>query len=317
MADASDTGRERFVDMWAVPGIHPSNVELLQKLKTADSNHFTTHMDCVGTVSSLDSETGDWEKTHLVGLRTDVWKPDEEELHSCLEAMKDKRRYELKRQIKRSGRLSSKQKRELEVNLADDAIMKLETGDIESRRLVLKLFRTTGQRVRWVGTLEQVTATEVHNSIATGKPLLSFAAMLGRREHVTYVQQNHRTFRIPSIFSFCFYDGRKMWNLVLRRHWFSIGADFEVEADGETIGEIDGKLFSFGSDSHLVMDPHPLVRHSGFANLLTLFAASVGYHRAMRRSLQRRMTAALDGQSHRNLIEDEELRLRQNGRAAA
>lgn len=317
MPEKEFKGCERYVDMWALPGIHPSNVELLQKLKTADTNHFTTHMDCVGTVSTLDQETGDWEKTHLVGMRTDIWKPDDEEMHSCLDAMKDKRRHEVKRSIKQSGRLNTKQKERLEEELADDEIMNMQCGDIQTRRLVLKLFRTTGDRVRWVGTIEEITASEVHNSIGTGKTLLTMAVMLSRSEYVTYVQQNHRTFRIPSIFSFCFDEGDRMWNLVLRRYWFSIGADFEIEADGEGIGEIDGKLFSFGSDSHLVIDPHPLAEHKQFVNLVTLFAASVGYHRAMRRSVDRRVEAALGGQSHRNLIQNEELRLRQNGRAAA
>ena len=303
--------------MWALPGMHPSNVELLQKLKTADTNHFTTHMDCVGTVNTLDDETGDWEKTHLIGMRTDIWKPDEEEMHSCLEAMKDKRRHEVKRSIKKSGRLTGKQKQRLEAELADDEIMNMQSNEIETRRLVLKLFRTTGDRVRWSGTIEQITATEVHNSIGTRKTLLTMAVMLSRNEYVTYVQQNHRTFRIPSLFSFCYHDGDRMWNLLLRRHWISIGADFEIEADGEGIGEMDGKLFSFGSDSHLVLDPHPLVRQTNFVDLLTLFAASVGYHRAMRRSVDRRVQAALDGESHRNVIQNEELRLRQNGRAAA
>ncbi|MCD0459192.1 hypothetical protein [Roseiconus lacunae] len=317
MAGKELRGCERFVDMWALPGVHASNVELLQRLKTADTNHFTKNMDCVGTVNTLDQETGDWEKTHLVGLRTDIWKPDDEEMHSCLEAMKDKRRNEVKRSIKRSGRLNDKQKQRLENELADDDIMEMQSGDIQARRLVLKLFRTTGESTRWCGTIEEITATEVHNSIGTGKTLLTMAVMLARSEYVTYVQQNHRTFRIPSIFSFCYHSDDQMWNIVMRRHWFSIGADFEVEADGQGIGEIDGKLFSFGSDSHLVFDPHPLVQQRSFMNLVTLFAASVGYHKAMRRSVDRRIEAALEGNSHRNVLQSEELRLRQNGRAAA
>ena len=108
-----------------------------------------------------------------------------------------------------------------------------------------------------------------------------------------------------------------MWNLLLRRYWFSIGADFEIEADGEGLGEIDGKLFSFGSDSHLVFDPHPLTEQTQFLDLITLFAASAGYHRAMRRSVDCRVEAALSGESHRNVLQNEELRLRHNGRAAA
>ena len=310
-------GCERFVDMWALPGVHPSNIEFLQKLKTADTNHFNTHMDCTGTVNSLDEETGKWEKSHLIGIRTDIWKPDAEEMHSCLESMKDKRRNELKRSIKRSGRLNSKQQQQLEDELADDQIMQMQCSDIQSRRLVLKLFRTTGERVRWAGTIEEITTTEVHNSIGTGKSLITLAVMLPRSDYVTYVQQNHRTFRIPSIFTFCWHDGQRMWNLLLRRFWFSIGADFEIEADGQGIGEIDGKLFTFGSDSHLVFDPHPLCKQTQFLDLVTLFAASVGYHRAIRRSIQNRVDAALSGESHRNVLQNEELRLRHNGRAAA
>jgi hypothetical protein len=317
MASQEPSGCERFIDMWALPGMHPSNVEFLQRLKTADTNHFTTHMDCVGTVSSLDTDTGEWERTHLVGLRTDIWKPDDEELHSCLEAMQDKRRSQIKRTIKRGGRLDSKQKVRLEDELAGDDIMKMQSDDIVARRLVLKLFRTTGERVRWVGTIEEITATEVHNSIGTGRTLLTMAVMLSRQDLVTYVQQNHRTFRIPSLFSFGYYDGERMWNLLLSRYWLSIGADFEIEADGESIGEIDGKLFSFGSDSHLVLDPHPLAEDRSFVNLLTLFAASVGYHRAMRKSVDRRIDAALNGEAYRNVLQNEELRLRHNGRAAA
>ena len=317
MASKESQGCQRFVDMWALPGIHPSNVEFLQRLKTADTNHFTTHMDCVGTVDTLDMESGKWQKTHLIGLRTDIWKPDDEEMHSCLEAMQDKRRSELKRTIKRSGRLNAKQRQQLEDQLAEDEIMNMQCDEIETRRLVLKLFRTTGDRVRWVGTMEELTASEVHNSIGTKKTLLSFAAMLSRSDYVTYVQQNHRTFRIPSIFSMCYHDGDRLWNLLMRRHWISIGADFEIEADGEAIGEIDGKLFSFGSDSHLVLDPHPLADDPGFVNLMTLFSASVGYHRAMRKSVARRVDAALSGENHRNHLQSEELRLRQNGRAAA
>ena len=317
MSGKEPKGCQRFVDMWALPGVHASNVEFLQKLKTADTNHFTTHMDCVGTVNTLDEDSGDWEKTHLIGMRTDVWKPDDEEMRSCLGAIKDKRRSELKRSIKRSGQLNAKQKRRLEDELADDDIMKMQCDEIQTRRLVLKLFRTTGDRVRWVGSIEELTATEVHNSIGTGKSLLTMAAMLSRSDYVTYVQQNHRTFRIPSIFSFCYHDGKRMWNVLLRRSWFSIGANFEIEADGDVIGEVDGKLFSFGSDSHLTLDPHPLAEQSQFINLITLFAASIGYHRAMRRSVDRRVKAALGGEAHRNMLQNEELRLRQNGRAAA
>lgn len=317
MGKETSHGRHRFVDMWALPGIHPSNIELLQQLKTADTQHFTKHMDIVGTVSEQDPESGDWEDSHLVGLRTDVWRADEDEMAEALDVIRRKRKETLRRKIKSWGRLSAKQTQTLEEQLASDQVMQMESGEIERRRLVLKLFKNTGARTRWCGTIEEVTTTEVHNSIGSKRSLLTLVVMLPRTEMVTYVQQNHRTFRIPSLFTFGFFDDQRMWNLTLKRHWLSWGADFDIEADGEELGMVDGKMISFGSDSHLRLQPHALTEDTQFVDLLTLFTASVGYHRAMRKSVERRVAAAQAGQWHRHLIEDEELRLRHNGRAAA
>ncbi len=317
MAKKEPEERRRYVDMWALPGMHASNVEFLQKMKTADTNHFTTHMDTVGTVSELNNETRKWEKTHLIGLRTDVWKADAEELDDALEVLQHQRKQELKKEIKKNGRLNEKQQKVLDEKLAADEVMNMASGDIEKRRLVLKLFKTTGERVRWCGTIEQVTTTEIHNSIGSNRSLLTMVVMLPQMNMVTHIQQNHRTFRIPSIFTFGFYDDKRMWNLTLKRRWVSIGADFDIEADGESIGELDGRLFSFGSDSYIDLDAHELAENTRFVDLMTLFTASVGYHKAMRKSVDKRVKAALSGQSHCHVVEDEELRLRHNGRAAA
>lgn len=303
--------------MWALPGVHPSNIEILQQLKTADTNHFTTNMNCVGTVQERDPATGSWGQTHLVGIRTDVWKPDEKELGSAVKALQEQRRLRLKAQIKRSGRLSAKQNEELQRQLADDEVMQLASGDILSRRLVLKLFKTTGERLRWVGTLEQVTTSEVHNSLGSRRPLLSLAAMLPRTQMLTHIQQNHRTFRVPSIFTSCFYEKERMWSLQLRRRWIALAPYYDIQVDNQTIGQIDCKLISFGCDSYLNLTDHPLTGETRFVDLLTLFACSIGYHRSMRRSVRRRVKATIAGESYRHVIEDEEIRLRHNGRAAA
>jgi hypothetical protein len=318
-AMTSTTGQQihKFVDMWSLPGVHPTNVEILQQLKTADTQHFTKNMDVVGTVSNNGSESGQWKKTHLIGVRTDIWQPDEGELIRGLVALKKQRRLELKRKIKHSGQLDAKQAAQLQETLDRDSVMKMEVGEIEKRRLVLKLFKRTSTRLQWRGTLEEMTTTEIHNSIGCKRNLLSTAVMLPRSDYVTHVEQNHRTFRIPSIFTCCYYDGQQMWNIGLKRRWFSIGTDFDVEANGKKIGKLDGKLIALGADSHIRLDSHPLNRQSSFIDLLTLFTASTGYHRAMRRSVKRRVKAAMTGQSHRHIIEDEELRLRHNGRAAA
>lgn len=317
MAKQQTIGCHRFVDMWALPGLHPSNIELLQKLKTADSQHFNTHMDIVGTVSEQDLGSGRWEKTHIVGLRNDVWRRDESQLSGSLEQVKKRRKLSLRKLIKRSGRLSDKQTQVLGQSLVNDEIMNLEWKDLERRRLVLKLFKTTGTRVRWCGTIEEVTTTEIHTSMGSKRNLISFVVLLPQNEYVTEIQQNHRTFRIPSLFSAGYVDEGRVWHLLLKRHWFSVGADFQLEADGKRIGTVDGKLISFGSDAYIKIDDHPLAKDTHFVDLVTLFTASVGYHDTIRQSIKRRVEAVKAGQSFRHIIEDEELRLRQNGRAAA
>jgi hypothetical protein len=306
----------RYVDMWALPGIHPSNNEFLQKLKTADAQQFTKNMDTVGTVSEQNPETKKWSKTHLIGVRTDIWKPDEQEMARSLEVMREKRKEELRRGIKKSGRLNSKQLKSLDEKLEQDDVMSMQSDDIEKRRLVLKLFKTTTSRVRWCGTIEEVTTTEVHNSLGSRKSLLTMAIMLPKTESITTIQQNHRTYRVPSIFSFCYVDDGEVFHLMLRRRWFAIGADFDILCENKSLGLIDGRLFGFGSDSYVNLSDHELSANTPFIDLLTLFAASVGYHAAMRRSIKSRVQANRSGQSHRHLVEDEELRLRNNGRAA-
>jgi len=308
----------RFVDMWLLPNMHPTNVELLQKLKSADDRQFGTNMDVVGTVSEKDKEGG-WLKTHLVGIRSDLWAPDDKELETSLKSLHKDRQEQLRRDIKRSGRLSKKQQSQLQQELADDPLMRIEADDLEVRRMVLKLFKTSTKRMRWEGTIEELTASEVHNTMGSRRELLSMAVILPGYEYLNYVQQNHRTLRIPSLFTFCFYDDRKdhMWHVTLKRKWVSIGADFTIEAGGDRIGEIDGHLIGFGYNAYINLREHPLAENGDFMDLLTLFTTSVGYHRAMRSGIGRRVKAVKAGRAQQHILENEEMWLRKNPRRRA
>jgi len=313
--DAADAC-QRYVDMWAVPGVHPSNVDVMRDLKSADTSHFNTHMDVVGTVSEKDEETNAWEKTHIIGMRTDIWHSSKSDLVEQLESLQRKRKSQLRKSIKSSGRLSDSQTAKLEKQLAVDPVMSMEPGQIENRRLVLKLFKTTGTRVRWCGTIEEVTAIEVSNSMGSRRTLVALVVMLPQMDHVTYIQQNHRSFRVPAVFTFGFFEDRQMYNLTVKRKWFSIGAEYGIEVDGQSVGEIDAKVFCLGSDSYLKIIDHPLALNTQFMDLMTLFTASTGYHKKMRRSIKRRVGAVQRGDTHCHLICNDELNLRQNGRAA-
>ncbi|MEZ6095924.1 MAG: hypothetical protein R3C03_17115 [Pirellulaceae bacterium] len=317
MARKSQQQSRRFVDMWAMPGLHPTNNQFLQRLKSADTTHFTRNMQVVGTVSTQDDESRKWEKTHLIGIRSDIWQPSDQEVAETLENLRERRREEIRRSIKRSGRLNTKQSERLESEIEEDHIMQMDRGDIESRRLVLKLFKTTGNRTNWAGTLEQVTTSEIHNSLGSKRSLITLAVMLPRMDVVTTIQENHRTFRLPPLFTFCFYENGAMHHVMLSKRWVSFGPDYDLTIDNQNGGLLNGRLFGFGTDSLLELSGHPLVVDTQFSDLLTLFAASVGYHSAMRKSIARRVSAVKAGHSFKHVIEDEEIRLRHNGRSAA
>jgi hypothetical protein len=310
---------KRYVDMWAFLGLHPTNLDILQRLKSADDRQFGTHMDVCGTISQLDSKTGNWEEICLAALRSDIWNPDESEMKRSLSALKAERRKQLRKSTKKSTRLSAGQDTRLTKTPSQDEIAALCADDIEKRRLVMKLFRTTGERIRWTGTMEEVTTREVHNSIASKRPVLSMVSILAGYEYLTSVQENHRTFRIPSIYTLCFYDEAhsRVWYVNIKRKWFSLGADFVIESEGRQIGEIDGKLIGFGYNAYVTVTEPTLAANGDFMDLVTLFATTVGYHRAMRRSVRRRVAATCEGNTQLHVIEDEEFWLLKNPRRRA
>ncbi len=309
----------RYVDMWILGSLHPSNINLLQRLKSADDRQFGTNMDVCGTASEFDIETEDWSKTHIVGIRSDMWTPDEKELGKSLNRLQRERRELLRRDVKRSGRLNDEQKQRLDAAVEVDSVMDMSVDQIEKRRLILKLFKTTSERLQWCGTLEELTTREIHNTIGSRRTLLSLATVLPGYEYLAEVQQNHRTFRIPSIFTFCFHDVKEQrpWYVSIRRRWFSFGADFDIVTEDRKIGLIDGKLIGLGYNAFITVYEPALAANGDFMDLLTLFASSVGYHRAMRRQVRKRVSAAKVGPIHGHVIEDEERWLLKNPRRRA
>jgi hypothetical protein len=305
--------------MWAFLKMHPTNIDLLQRLKSADDRQFGANMDVCGSVSEKDSKTSDWTKTHIMGIRSDVWSPDKEEVEKTLGALKKTRRNQLRQEVQGSGRLSAEQADELDEKVDSDPLMAMKPSDVEHRRLVMKMFKTTGERIRWTGTIEEITTREVHNSIGSRRAVLSLAVILPGYEYMIAVQQNHRTCRIPSIFTFCFYDEKqeRIWYIDIKRKWISIGADFSVESGGQKIGEIDGRLIGFGYNADVRVFEPTLAGNRHFVDLLTLFATTVGYHRAMRRSIKRRVRAAQAGGAFQHVVEDEEFWLLKNPRRRA
>jgi len=56
----------RLVDMWAAPGLNPSNIDVISKLKSAEDRQFSKGMEITGKIFDKDTdkktneETGRW-----------------------------------------------------------------------------------------------------------------------------------------------------------------------------------------------------------------------------------------------------------------
>ena len=307
----------RLVDMWIAPGLNPTNIEILGKLKTAEDRQFSKNMAVTGKIFDEDREKRGKEETHLIGIRSDTWKPSRESRQRALSAIQKRRAKELKDQNK-GAQLSPADKATLEEQLASDEVMNAGEWDIDKARLVLKMFRTTGSNIRWRGSIEELCVAELQHSLGSKVPLLSFAVVLPDYEFVTHIHQDRRFLRIPPAYSFAYYqEGTdRMWYVELLCHWVSLGIDFRVTAQGRTIGKIDGHLLSLGVNSRIHVYEPSLAEDTKFTDVLSLFAATVGYQRKIRQNIRRRLSAILAGKPAL-VVDEEEMWLLKNPRRMA
>ena len=70
--------------MWAAPGLNPTNIDIITKLKSAEDRQFSKNMSITGKIFDKDTEEKTDEETHIIGIRTDIWKPSKEERERSL-----------------------------------------------------------------------------------------------------------------------------------------------------------------------------------------------------------------------------------------
>ncbi len=309
----------RFVDMWVASGLHPTNIEILTKLKSADDRQFSKNMGVTGKAYLEDRKERTREESHLFGIRNDIWRPSKEVRRRALSSLKKRHAEERKRQIQSAARVARDlTEGELEDGVPEDAPTPPTERDVDKSRLVVKMFRTSGSRIRWQGTIEEMSVREIQNSLGSRRALITFAVNLTDYEHLIVVQENRRLFRIPPTFSFSFYQPStdRMWYIELDCHWVSWGIDYDIFAQGRKIGKIDGKLLALGVDSRIhVLEPD-LAEDTQFMDLLSLFAASIGYHREIRANIRGRLRNVKRGRSV-HIVENEEMWLLKNPRRIA
>ncbi len=305
----------RYIDMWIAPGVHPTNIDVLAKLKSAEDRQFSSNMGVTGKMIDEDRQERTKEESHIIGLRTDIWKPSKKDRERVINKMQKAREKELRSRVKSDGRLSKSQKAVLDAKLEDDETMQMDAGDVDKQRLVLKMFKSTGKRIRWKGTLEEMTVHEVHNSLGSKRSLITFAVILPDYDYMVHIQQNRRILYLPPTFSFAYYEesNDRMWYIDLKCYWVSWGIDFKIEAQGQSIGKIDGKFWALGTDSRILVREPTLAKDQKFMDLLSLFSASIGFQKRIRGNIRQRVKKVKRGRSM-HVIEDEELWLLKNPR---
>lgn len=304
--------------MWVAPGIHPTNIDILNKLKSAEDRQFSSNMRVTGKIIDEDREERSRGESHIIGIRSDIWRPSKKDRKRALAAIQKQKTTEHRKSIKSNGRLTKEEKAELEQRLMEDETMAMDAADVDKSRLVIKMFRSTGKRIDWRGTLEELSVTEIHNSIGSARPLATFAVILSGYDYMIKIQQNRRIWRIPPVFSFAYYDEKndRMWYIDLKCYWVSLGIDYSIEAQGRKIGKIDGRLFALGTDSMIHIYEPSLAEDTKFQDLLSLFSASIGFQRRVRDNIKRRLKGIRQGKSI-HVVEDEELWLLKNPRRIA
>lgn len=308
----------RLVDMWIAPGLNPTNIEILTKLKTAEDRQFSKNMAVTGKVFDENKRERSREESHLIGIRFDLWKPTRETRERALAAIQRRRAKELRDQKKQSSALSPEEKALLAEEQAADVLMNAEEKDVDKARLVLKLFRTTGNSIRWRGSIEELTCNEIHQSMGSRATLASFAVVLAEHEYVTHIHQCRRFLRLPPSYSFAYYQegSDRIWYIDLLCRWVSLGVDYRITAQGRTVGLIDGHLLALGVNSRVRVDEPALAEDARFMDLLSLFAASVGFHRRIRSNIRRRVKAVREGKPV-HVVDDDEMWLLKNPRRMA
>ena len=172
------------------------------------------------------------------------------------------------------------------------------------RRLVVKLFSET---LSWRGTAEMMIGRSLQLSLgAGGRPMQVFSINLARHNQLIQLERaaNKWPF-LPESFSFFIQGKSEVKFYTLRRHFFSIGADYTLyDQKGRKIGILDHQLLNLGGAWMVRMDP--AIKDRKLEAVLELFCAVLKFNRAGRGHIRKLAEQVLRGKVNPDLDHDEE-----------
>nr|WP_156780917.1 hypothetical protein [Hyphomonas sp. Mor2] len=172
------------------------------------------------------------------------------------------------------------------------------------RRLVIKLFSET---LSWRGTAEMLLGRSTQLTLAAGgRAVQSFAINLARHKQLIQLERSamHWPFQ-PEKFSFFIQGKTRSEFYTIRRHWFSLSADYSVyNQKGRKIGKLDHQVINLGGAWMVRIDPD--FQDRKLEAVLELFCAVLKFNRAGRKHVAAMAEQVLRGKVEADLDHDEE-----------
>lgn len=172
------------------------------------------------------------------------------------------------------------------------------------RRLVIRLFSET---LGWRGTAEMLLGRSLQLSLAAGgQPVTSFSINLSRHEQLIQLERCAVKWPfMPEKYSFFIQEKKSVQFYTLKRHWFSIGADYSLyDQKGRKIAVLDHQLLNLGGAWMVRMDP--AYQNRKLEAVLELFCAVLKFNRAGKSHIGRLAEQVLRGKVQPDLAHDEE-----------
>ncbi len=181
------------------------------------------------------------------------------------------------------------------------------------RRLIIKTFTKSS----WVGTIEELTASEIKNSAATGKDLPAFICLLSGAGYTVPIEQTRsiygRTFSLTVET-----ENREFEPMRIRERRFTFGSDWDVyilapKKEDEKVAFLDGKFMNVGGAWDIGIYDPDLAKNREFVESMILFCASIRFHKEIRKKIEKTINAIEKGK-YQLKVEKQEYDLMKNPR---
>jgi hypothetical protein len=163
--------------------------------------------------------------------------------------------------------------------------------DIGKKRLIIKWFNM--ESVGFLGSIEEMVADSITNSIGSDDTIASFRIVLPRYKYVINILKNHtRLPKIGEIFSFCLMDEdkkkkQKKWQVfTFDEKRLTIGSDWEVLlGEDRILAKIDEKKLNIGGKYNVFFYDKEYYNDVNFYRIVLLFTMMLKFKKEIFRKI--------------------------------